>query len=87
MKSMIYRFILVGVPPDQALLRWKIGPDMLIMDIKKEIQRFYKLGPVLAIQLLFKKKVLPDMSSLTSIDYNPKRDFIYIMAGQSGGSQ
>ncbi len=55
-----YRFRLTGVPPDQAIKEIEVDPNQSIAEIKKSVQREYKLNPILAIQFIFKGKVLPD---------------------------
>jgi len=53
--------------------------------IKKVVQREYKLNPILAIQFIFKGKVLPDNLKFTKIAIHPKKDVITVMATQAGG--
>ncbi len=38
-----YRFRLTGVPPDQAIKLIELDPNNSIADIKKTVQREYKL--------------------------------------------
>ncbi len=52
-KENIFRFRLTGVPPSQAIKRIQINPDHSITEIKKTIQREYKLNPILVIQFIF----------------------------------
>lgn len=44
-----YRFRLTGVPPDQAIKIIKVDSYQTIIDVKKIVQREYKLNPILAI--------------------------------------
>ena len=55
-----YRFRLTGVPPDQAIKLIECDPNQSVAEIKKSVQREYKLNPILAIQFIYKGKVLPD---------------------------
>jgi len=48
------------VPPDQAIKLIGVDPNQSIAEIKKNVQKEYKLNPILAIQFIFKGKVLPD---------------------------
>ena len=81
-----YRFRLTGVPPDQAIKLIEVDPNQSIAEIKKTVQREYKLNPILAIQLIFKGKVLPDQLKFAKIGIHPKKDVITVMATQAGGS-
>jgi hypothetical protein len=49
------------------------------------VQREYKLNPILAIQFIFKGKVLPDQLKFAKIGIHPKKDVITVMATQAGG--
>jgi len=90
-----YRFRLTGVPPDQAIKLIEVDPNQNIADIKKTVQREYKLNPILAIQFIFKGKVLPDQLKFAKIGIHPKKDVIKnenfllnceaVMATQAGG--
>ena len=44
-----YRFRLTGVPPDQAIKLIEVDPNQSVAEIKKTVQREYKLNPILAI--------------------------------------
>ncbi len=68
-----YRFRLTGVPPDQAIKLIEVDPNQAITDIKKSVQREYKLNPILAIQFIFKGKVLPDDLKLQRSEFTPRR--------------
>lgn len=85
--SMRYRFRLTGVPPDQAIKIIEVDSYQTIIDIKKIVQREYKLNPILAIQLIFKGKVLPDNLKLSKIEIHPKKDVICVMSIQSGAGK
>lgn len=50
------------------------------------MQREYKLNPILAIQFIFKGKVLPDNLKFAKIGIHPKKDVITVMATQAGGA-
>jgi len=90
-----YRFRLTGVPPDQAIKLIEVDPNQSIAEIKKTVQREYKLNPILAIQFIFKGKVLPDQLKFAKIGIHPKKDVIIfesfllncetVMATQAGG--
>jgi hypothetical protein len=80
-----YRFRLTGVPPDQAIKLIELDPSNSIAQIKKTVQREYKLNPILAIQFIFKGKVLPDQLIFSKIGIHPKKDVITVMATQAGG--
>jgi len=90
-----YRFRLTGVPPDQAIKLIEVDPNQSIAEIKKTVQREYKLNPILAIQFIFKGKVLPDQLKFAKIGIHPKKDVINfeksllycetVMATQAGG--
>ena len=92
-----YRFRLTGVPPDQAIKLIEVDPNQSIAEIKKTVQREYKLNPILAIQFIFKGKVLPDQLKFAKIGIHPKKDVIKfklekflllcetVMATQAGG--
>jgi hypothetical protein len=80
-----FRFRLTGVPPDQAIKMIEIDPNLSISDIKKNVQKEYKLNPILAIQFIFKGKVLPDNLKFAKVGIHPKKDVITVMATQAGG--
>jgi hypothetical protein len=90
-----YRFRLTGVPPDQAIKLIEVDPNQSIAEIKKTVQREYKLNPILAIQFIFKGKVLPDQLKFAKVGIHPKKDVIRefgnpqfcvpVMATQAGG--
>ena len=80
-----YRFRLTGVPPDQAIKLIELDPNNAIADIKKTVQKEDRLNPVLAIQFIFKGKVLPDQLKFAKIGIHPKKDVITVMALQAGG--
>ncbi|MBD3254805.1 MAG: hypothetical protein GF383_06915 [Candidatus Lokiarchaeota archaeon] len=80
-----YRFRLTGVPPDQAIKLIEVDPNNSISDVKKTVQKEYKLNPILAIQFIFKGKVLPDDLKFSKIGIHPKKDVITVMATQAGG--
>lgn len=76
---------LTGVPPDKAIRMVKFDPNQYVSEIKKNIQRIYKLNPIHAIQLIFKGKIIPDNVKLAKMGIHPEKDIITIMAMQSGG--
>ena len=80
-----FRFRLTGVPPDQAIKVIDINTDQAVADVKKVVQREYKLNPILAIQFIFKGKVLPDNIKFSKVGANPSKDVITVMATQAGG--
>ncbi len=85
--SIRYRFRLTGVPPNQAIKIIKLDPNQTITKIKKIIQREYKLNPILAIQFIFKYKVLSGSLKLREIGFHPKNDLICVMSAQSGAGK
>ena len=74
---------------DQAIAEYnkaiELDPNNSIAEIKKTVQREYKLNPILAIQFIFKGKVLPDQLKFAKIGIHPKKDVITVMATQAGG--
>jgi hypothetical protein len=87
-----YRFRLTGVPPDQAIKLIEVDPNQTIAEIKKSVQREYKLNPILAIQFIFKGKVLPDnlkfakvgkISGINQMSQNPSEEGCYHRNGNS----
>lgn len=80
-----YRFRLTGVPPDTAIKLIEVDPNQTIAEIKKTVQREYKLNPILAIQFIFKGKVLPDNLKFAKLGVHPKKDVLTVMATQAGG--
>ena len=81
-----FRFRLTGVPPDQAIKLIDLDPNETVGEIKKNVQRAYKLNPILAIQFIFKGKVLPDSLNFNKVGAHPKKDVITVMATQAGGN-
>jgi hypothetical protein len=81
-----YRFRLTGVPPEQAIKHIELNPNDSIYSIKKTVQSEYKLNPILAIQFIFKGKVLPDKLSFSKVGVHPEKDVITVMATQAGGN-
>lgn len=84
---MQYRFRLTGVPPDQAIKIIEIDPNQGIAEIEKTVQKVYKLNPILALQFIFKGKVLPDNLKFGKTGIHQKKDVITVMAIQAGGYQ
>ncbi|MHA1775522.1 MAG: hypothetical protein DRO88_03020 [Promethearchaeia archaeon] len=80
------RFRLTGVPPDQAIKLIEVDQSKTVGEIKKVVQKEYKLNPILAIQFIFKGKVLADDIKFSKIGLNPKADIITVMATQAGGN-
>lgn len=62
---------------------FKLFPS--IYKLVNELQREYKLNPILAIQFIFKGKVLPDNLKFGGIGIHPQKDVITVMATQAGG--
>jgi hypothetical protein len=81
-----FRFRLTGVPPDQAIKMISVDPNLTVAEIKKVVQKEYKLNPILQIQFIFKGKVLPDNLKFSKIGIHPKKDVITVMATQAGGN-
>ncbi|HEC38963.1 MAG TPA: hypothetical protein ENI29_12060 [bacterium] len=63
---------------EQAIKLIELDPNNAIADIKKTVQREYKLNPILAIQFIFKGKVLPDQLKFAKIGIHPKKDVIIL---------
>ncbi len=80
------RFRLTGVPPDQAIKLIDVDQSKTVGEIKKNVQKEYKLNPILAIQFIFKGKVLADDIKFSKIGLNPKADIVTVMATQAGGN-
>jgi hypothetical protein len=80
-----YRFRLTGVPPEQAIKLIELDPNKTVREVKKNVQQEYKLNPILAIQFIFKGKVLPDAMKISKVGIHPKKDVITVMATQAGG--
>ncbi|MBN1803353.1 MAG: hypothetical protein JW891_17715 [Candidatus Lokiarchaeota archaeon] len=80
-----YRFRLTGVPPDRAIELINVEPRRLVGEIKKDVQKQYRLNPIVAIQFIFKGKVIPDKLKFGQIGIHPKKDIITVMATQAGG--
>ncbi|TFH30117.1 MAG: hypothetical protein E4G98_02660 [Promethearchaeota archaeon] len=80
------RFRLTGVPPDQAIKLIEVDQNQTVGEIKKDVQKEYKLNPILAIQFIFKGKVLADDIKFAKIGLNPKADIVTVMATQAGGN-
>ena len=86
MGNVAHRFRLTGVPPDQAIRLIDIDTSATVAEIKKDVQKAYKLNPILAIQFIFKGKVIPDNIKFSKMGLNPKSDVITVMATQAGGN-
>lgn len=84
---MRYRFRLTGVPPDQAIKTIKVDSYQIIADIKKIVQREFRLNPILEIQIIFKGKVLPNSLKLSKIEIHPKKDLLCVMSTQLGAGK
>ncbi len=80
-----WKFRLMGVPPRLAIRYIECSPDISVFELKRKIQKEYQINPILAIQLLFKMKILPDALTLGKIAFDPRKDIISIMATQAGG--
>lgn len=82
---MIYKFRLTGIPPESAIKAIELDPNQKVQEVKRIVQREYKLNPVLAIQFIFKGKILPNDLRISKINILPKKDIITVMASQAGG--
>ncbi len=80
-----YKFRLTGVPPNQAIQLVNFDPNSSIGELKKSLIRSFKLNPILAIQLIFKGKILPDNIRLRKVGFHPNKDVITVMSTQGGG--
>ncbi len=76
---------LSGVPPYYAIKLVDLNPDQSIATIRRIVQKEYRLNPILAIQFIFKGKVLPDTLKLSKIGIHPMRDLITIISTHGGG--
>ncbi len=87
-KSMIrtYRFRLTGVPPNRATKLIDADNNCSVAEIKKNVQREYKLNPILSIKFIFKGKVLFDNLRLGKVGIHPKKDIITAMSTNGGGA-
>ncbi len=63
----------------------QLNPNSSIAELKKSLIRAYRLNPILAIQLIFKGKILPDNIRLSKVGYHPIKDVITVMSMQGGG--
>jgi len=66
-ESMYFRYRLMGVPPDKAL----INPNQTIAEIKKDLRREFKLSMIPRIHLILKSKVLHDNLRFNKIRIHP----------------
>lgn len=82
-----YRFRLTGVPPNQALKLIKVNSNQSIAEIKKSVQREYKLNPIFGIQFIFKGKVLLDQLKFEKIEIHLKKDTITVISTQGGSAK
>ena len=83
---MQYRFRLTGVPPDQAIKMIEVDPNHTIAEVKKNVQKEFKLNPILSIQFIYRGKVLPDNIKFAKIGIHPKKDVVTVMATSAGGN-
>ncbi len=79
------RFRLTGIPPDQAIQLIPVNLKNTVGEIKRLVQRAYRLNPSLAIQFIYQGKVLPDNLSLAKTGFRPRRDILTVMATQGAG--
>ena len=80
-----YKFRLTGVPPNQAIQLVNVDPNSSIAELKIFLIRAFRLNPILAIQLIFKGKILPDNIRLRKVGFHPNKDVITVMSTQGGG--
>ncbi|KKN37341.1 hypothetical protein LCGC14_0764570 [marine sediment metagenome] len=80
-----YKFRLTGVPPNQAIQLVNVDPNSSIAELKIFLIRAFRLNPILAIQLIFKGKILPDNIGLRKVGFHPNKDVITVMSTQGGG--
>ena len=86
LKRLKYRFRLAGVPPNQAIQFVDIDPNSSIADVKKLVIRSFKLNPIIAIQFIYKGKVLPDNLNCSMFGgAHTKQDVITVMGIMGGG--
>ena len=78
-------FRLTGVSAEQSLKIVEVDPEQTIAEIKRSVAIAYKLNPILAIQFIYRAKVLPDNLKFSKIGIQPKTDLITVMATQAGG--
>lgn len=80
------KFRLTGVAPEQAMKIIEVDPEQTIAEIKRSVASAYKLNPILAIQFIYRAKVLPDNLKFAKIGIQPKSELITVMATQAGGN-
>ncbi|MBD3353622.1 MAG: hypothetical protein GF364_19215 [Candidatus Lokiarchaeota archaeon] len=80
-----YRFRLIGVPPEYAIKLISVDPDQTVAEIKKEVQKAYRLCPILCIQLVLRGRVLSDKLKISRLRIDPNREMISVQATQSAG--
>lgn len=78
------QFRLTGVPPAEAIKVIDYEDDAYVSDVKSEVQEAYGLNPIVAIQFIYKGKVLPDDEKMSVFDLN-QDDVVTVMATQAGG--
>jgi hypothetical protein len=81
-----YRFRLTGVPPDQAIKLIEVEYNHTVADVKKNIQRAFKLCPILAFNLIYRGKVLSDTIKFGKIGVRAKNEVVTVMATQWSGA-
>lgn len=80
------KFRLVGVPPNQTFQLVDTNLYSSIADLKKTLIRSYKLNPIIAIQFIYKGKVLLGNLKCSMFGgVHTKRDVITVMGIIGGG--
>ena len=80
------RFRLIGVPHKQAIKIIQVDPNDSITEVKRKVQREYKLNSILAIQFVFRGKVLPENLKFSEIGILQKNEVITIISVMSGAA-
>ncbi|MBD3215847.1 MAG: ParB/RepB/Spo0J family partition protein [Candidatus Lokiarchaeota archaeon] len=83
-ESIVFR--LVGVPPKRAIKNIEIDPNKTIGQIKRLVQKVYRLNPVLEINFIYKGKVLPSDMKIFKIGFYPEGEPITIFHMNAGGT-
>ncbi len=80
-----YQFRCTGFPSESAIKLIKLDPNKTVCEIKKTLLSAYKMNPYLFIHLIFKRKILKEISKFVDLRIRPKEDCVLIMVMMSGG--
>ena len=70
--------------PQRILIDNNFDKNISIAEFKRSFMRTHSNYPILAIQLNFKGKVLPDRSNFNQLGIDPSKDFVAIMPTFAG---